>query len=110
MLKTALSLCLLGLLTVGSAAARPAGWPFWLSKPERHGQRKMPGDYTPLRHLPLPQPPGKQRPVWFPCAATATLRPGTRARCTPAKAATGARRGCFKLMAGAFKRPLANSR
>ncbi|WP_223649471.1 hypothetical protein [Hymenobacter psoromatis] len=46
MLKTALSLCLLGLLSVGSAAARPASWPFWFSSPERHGQRKLPGDYT----------------------------------------------------------------
>ena len=46
MLKTAFSCCLLGLLTIGSVAARPARWPFWLSSPERHGQRKMPGDYT----------------------------------------------------------------
>jgi hypothetical protein len=48
MLRTAFLLCLLGLLAAGPATARPAhtSWPFWLSKPERHGSRKLPGDYT----------------------------------------------------------------
>jgi hypothetical protein len=48
MLRTAFFLCLLGLLAAGPATARPAhtSWPFWLSKPERHGSRKLPGDYT----------------------------------------------------------------
>ena len=48
MLKTAILLCVLGLLAVGPATARPtkATWFFWFSKPERHGSRKLPGDYT----------------------------------------------------------------
>ena len=50
MKKIAFFTCLLGLLAATPpATARPAArasWPFWLSSPERHGQRKMPGDYT----------------------------------------------------------------
>ena len=48
MLRTAFLLCLLALLAAGPALARPAhtSWPFWLSKPERHGSRKLAGDYT----------------------------------------------------------------
>lgn len=48
MLRTAFLLCLLGLLAAGPTMARPthASWPFWLSKPERHGSRKLAGDYT----------------------------------------------------------------
>jgi len=48
MSKTAIFLCLLGLLAAGPASAHPtrAAWPFWLGKPERHGSRKLPGDYT----------------------------------------------------------------
>ena len=51
MVKTAFFACLLGLLAAATppATARPAArasWPFWFSSPERHGQRKMPGDYT----------------------------------------------------------------
>ena len=50
MVKAAFFACLLALLAVGAppATARPthASWPFWLSKPERHGQRKLAGDYT----------------------------------------------------------------
>lgn len=50
MLRTAFILCLLGLLAAGPApaSAHPAhtSWPFWLSKPERHGSRKLAGDYT----------------------------------------------------------------
>jgi len=48
MLRTAFFLCLLALLAAGPASARPAhtSWPFWLSKPERHGSRKLAGDYT----------------------------------------------------------------
>jgi hypothetical protein len=45
MLRTAFILCLLGLLAAGPASAHPS-WPFWLAKPERHGSRKLPGDYT----------------------------------------------------------------
>jgi hypothetical protein len=50
MLRTALFLCLLGLLAAAPATARPTGttgW-FWLSKPERHGSRKLAGDFTPV--------------------------------------------------------------
>ena len=50
MVKAAFFACLLGLLAFATApaTARPtrASWPFWLSKPERHGSRKLPGDYT----------------------------------------------------------------
>lgn len=49
MVRVAFLACLLGLLaTAAPAGASPApvGWPFWLSRPERHGQRKLPGDYT----------------------------------------------------------------
>lgn len=50
MVKAAFFACLLALLAVATppATARPAhaSWPFWLSKPERHGQRKLAGDYT----------------------------------------------------------------
>ncbi len=48
MLRTAFLLSLLALLAAGPASARPthASWPFWLSKPERHGSRKLAGDYT----------------------------------------------------------------
>ncbi|MGI4762804.1 MAG: hypothetical protein ACRYF0_18985 [Janthinobacterium lividum] len=37
------------LAAAAPATARPthqAKWPFWLSKPERHGSRKLAGDYT----------------------------------------------------------------
>lgn len=41
---------LLGLLATAtlptSAHANHSSWPFWLSKPERHGSRKLAGDYT----------------------------------------------------------------
>ncbi|MDO7886729.1 hypothetical protein [Hymenobacter cheonanensis] len=40
---------LLLLAAAAPATARPAyraSWPFWLSKPERHGSRKLAGDYT----------------------------------------------------------------
>jgi hypothetical protein len=51
MVKAAFFACLLALLAAAAppATARPAhaSWPFWLSKPERHGQRKLAGDYTP---------------------------------------------------------------
>ena len=50
MLRTAFFLALLGLLAAATpATARPAhtSWPFWLSKPERHGQRKLAGDFKP---------------------------------------------------------------
>lgn len=50
MVRTALFVCLLGgLLAASPAFARPShpSWPFWLSRPERHGQRKLAGDYTP---------------------------------------------------------------
>jgi hypothetical protein len=50
MIRLAFFACLLTLLAAaGPATARPfhrASWPFWLSKPERHGSRKLPGDYT----------------------------------------------------------------
>ena len=48
MLKAAFFAGLLALLTAAAppATARPARWPFWLSQPERHGQRKLAGDYT----------------------------------------------------------------
>lgn len=50
MVKAAFFACLLALLAIAAppATARPAyaSWPFWLSKPERHGQRKLAGDYT----------------------------------------------------------------
>ncbi len=48
MLRTALLLSLLALLAAGPTSARAThtSWPFWLSKPERHGSRKLPGDYT----------------------------------------------------------------
>jgi hypothetical protein len=39
-------LALLAAAAPTSASARPAKWPFWLSKPERHGSRKLAGDYT----------------------------------------------------------------
>lgn len=50
MIRTVLALCLLGLLAAAPATARPASsnWWFWLSKPERHGSRKMPGDFRPV--------------------------------------------------------------
>jgi hypothetical protein len=51
MIKAAFFACLLGLLATAAlpATARPAhtSWPFWLSKPERHGQRKLAGDFKP---------------------------------------------------------------
>jgi hypothetical protein len=37
------------LVAPAPATARPAhqtNWPFWLSTPERHGSRKLAGDYT----------------------------------------------------------------
>ena len=50
MVKAAFFACLLALLAAAAPAAdaRPThtSWPFWLSKPERHGQRKLAGDYT----------------------------------------------------------------
>ncbi|GAA4497843.1 hypothetical protein GCM10023172_13410 [Hymenobacter ginsengisoli] len=49
MVRIALFACLLGLLVPAApatAAPSHASWPFWLSQPERHGQRKLPGDYT----------------------------------------------------------------
>ncbi|QKG56086.1 hypothetical protein GKZ68_05185 [Hymenobacter sp. BRD128] len=49
MVRIALFACLLGLLaSTTPATARPphASWPFWLSRPERHGQRKLAGDFT----------------------------------------------------------------
>ncbi|TDN40388.1 hypothetical protein E4631_11405 [Hymenobacter sp. UV11] len=48
MVKAAFFACLLALLATAApaATARPATWPFWLSKPERHGQRKLAGDFT----------------------------------------------------------------
>jgi len=50
MVRLAFFACLLTLLAAAApATARPvhqAKWPFWLSKPERHGSRKLPGDYT----------------------------------------------------------------
>ena len=87
MLKTAFSLCLLGLLSIGSAAARPARWPFWFSSPERHGHRKLPGDYT--HHYGTYRYHSHQDNGLF------GFLPG-RGHCTPVKAATGALRGCFK--------------
>lgn len=43
-----------GLLALLATAALPASahpshasWPFWLSKPERHGSRKLAGDFKP---------------------------------------------------------------
>ena len=50
MLRTVLFLLLLlGLLAAAAASARPAHWPFWLGRPERHGSRKLAGDYTHAR-------------------------------------------------------------
>ena len=50
MVRLAFFACLLALLAATApATARPghqAKWPFWLSKPERHGSRKLAGDYT----------------------------------------------------------------
>jgi len=49
MLRAAIFLFLLGVLAAAPAAARPSratAWPFWLSKPERHGSRKLAGDFT----------------------------------------------------------------
>lgn len=37
---------LLLLAAAAPATAHGTKWPFWLSKPERHGSRKLPGDYT----------------------------------------------------------------
>ncbi|MGI4832481.1 MAG: hypothetical protein ACRYFK_03370 [Janthinobacterium lividum] len=47
MLRTTVSLCLLALLALPLAPthAQPTWW-FWLSRPERHGQRKLAGDFT----------------------------------------------------------------
>ena len=49
MLRTAVSLCLLALLALplAPAHAQPTWW-FWLSQPERHGSRKMAGDFRPV--------------------------------------------------------------
>jgi hypothetical protein len=51
MIRTALFLCLLSGLLVSAApvTARPShtSWPFWLSRPERNGQRKLAGDFRP---------------------------------------------------------------
>ncbi|NML63992.1 hypothetical protein HHL22_02125 [Hymenobacter sp. RP-2-7] len=49
MLRTAVSFCLLALLALplAPAHAQPTWW-FWLSKPERHGSRKMAGDFRPV--------------------------------------------------------------
>jgi hypothetical protein len=51
MIRTALFLCLLSglLVSVAPVTARPShtSWPFWLSRPERHGQRKLAGDFRP---------------------------------------------------------------
>jgi hypothetical protein len=48
MLRTTVSLCLLALLAAPLAPARASNtWWFWLSRPERHGSRKMPGDFRP---------------------------------------------------------------
>jgi hypothetical protein len=50
MVRLAFLASLLTLLAAAApATARPAHqakWPFWLSKPERHGSRKLAGDYT----------------------------------------------------------------
>jgi len=50
MVRLTLLASLLTLLTAANPAAahpaHPAKWPFWLSTPERHGSRKLPGDYT----------------------------------------------------------------
>ena len=50
MVRLAFFACVVALLGAAApATARPAHeakWPFWLSKPERHGSRKLPGDYT----------------------------------------------------------------
>jgi hypothetical protein len=48
MFRNAFLLGLLALLAAGPAPAHPThtSWPFWLSKPERHGSRKLAGDYT----------------------------------------------------------------
>ncbi len=47
MVKAAFFACLLALLAVATPPATAhASWPFWLSKPEHHGQRKLAGDYT----------------------------------------------------------------
>ena len=52
MVRIAFALGLLGLLAFGPApaSARPGAtnWWFWLSKPERHGSRKMAGDFRPV--------------------------------------------------------------
>lgn len=34
------------LAAAAPATAQPTKWPFWLSMPERHGSRKLAGDYT----------------------------------------------------------------
>jgi hypothetical protein len=50
MVRLALFACFLTLLAATTPAtarpAYPAKWPFWLSKPEHHGSRKLAGDYT----------------------------------------------------------------
>jgi hypothetical protein len=52
MVRIAFALGLLGLLAFGASPAaaspRATNWWFWLSKPERHGSRKMPGDFRPV--------------------------------------------------------------
>ena len=51
MVRLAFLASLLTLLAAAAPAtarpAHPASWPFWFSKPERHGSRKLAGDYTP---------------------------------------------------------------
>ena len=102
MVRFALFACLLGLLAAAPASARPAtgGWRFWFSKPERHGQRKLAGDFTHINTTYRYHSRERQGPFSF--LHLGSQRPNTARHKSAAHRHTGPARNSHKRTSGLF--------